>query len=313
MMKNGMNKTKFGKVAVLMGGEHSEREISLMSGNAVLDAFLQQGIDAHGVDVGPNVCNVLMAEKYDRAFIALHGTQGEDGSIQGLLEYLNIPYTGSNVLASAIGMDKEKTKLVWQALGLPTLPFMIVNDNSDSGTVDFESLTDKLGLPLSIKPTCEGSSVGISKVSNRDAFQIAIDNAKLYHTKVMAEPWIEGDEYTVGILANEALPVIRISTPDGFYDYESKYFSESTGYFIPSGLSQDDETLIHKIALDAYHALDCRHWGRVDFLCDPSGQFWLLELNTIPGLTAHSLVPKAAAALGLSFEQLVVRILEETL
>lgn len=307
-MKDIMNNKNFGKVAVLMGGEHSEREISLMSGNAVLQALLKQGIDAHGVDVGPNICETLLSKKYDRVFVALHGTQGEDGTIQGLLEYLQIPYTGSDVLASAIAMNKEKTKLIFQSLGLPTLPFMIIHADTH-----FEAVADKLGLPLSIKPTSEGSSVGVYKVLNQDDFQHAVRELQHSQNKIMAEHWIDGDEYTVGILDGKALPVIRISTPEGFYDYKAKYFSEATGYYIPSALNQDDEISLQKIALDAYHALDCKDWGRVDALRDPSGKFWLLEVNTIPGLTSHSLVPMAAKAEGITFEELVVRILKKTL
>lgn len=269
-MQKKIDNRKFGKVAVLMGGEHSEREISLMTGGAVLEAFLQQGIDAHGVDVGPNICDQLIDENYDRAFIALHGTQGEDGTIQALLEVLNIPYTGSNVVASAIAMNKDKTKLIWQALGLPILPFMIIDTHAD-----FDIVVERLGLPLVIKPTCEGSSVGVSKVSERDDFQKALDKAALPNSKIMAEPWIEGDEYSVSILNDRALPVIRISTPEGFYDYDAKYFSESTGYHIPSGLAKSDEKSLQQIALEGYKALECSVWGRVDVLRDPAGKFWL--------------------------------------
>lgn len=290
---------QFGKVAVLMGGEFAEREVSLMSGNSVMEALQTAAVDAHAVDVGPNICEHLLANDYDRAFIAMHGTLGEDGTLQGMLEYLKIPYTGSNVLSSALAMDKEKSKLVWKALGLPTLPFKIIDD-----TTTFAELKTELGLPLAIKPNAEGSSVGITRVEDASEFKDAFTLANQSRIKVMVEPWLDTMELTVGIVADKVLPVIRIATPVGFYDYQAKYFSDDTEYHIPSGLSVKQEKQVQELSLQAYKALDCRHWGRVDLLMDENKNIWLLEINTIPGLTSHSLVPKAAKAIGMDFQHL---------
>lgn len=299
---------QFGKVAVLMGGEHSEREISLMSGNAVVKALQEAKVEVLPIDVDKNLCSVLLKEKPDRIFVAMHGTFGEDGTLQGLLEALKIPYTGSNVIASALAMHKERAKLIWKSLGLPTLDFMIVDK-----TTTFESAKKRLGLPLAVKPTAEGSSVGVSRVHTDSEFQVAIDKAKQSPSEVMIEPWIQGEEITMSIVADTALPIIRVVPPVDFYDYEAKYFSDETQYHIPSGLPKDKEEEIKQLALLAYKSLGCRHWGRVDAILDKAGKVWLLEVNTIPGLTGHSLVPQAAAAVGINFQGLILLILKQTL
>ena len=298
---------KFGKVAVLMGGLSSEREISLISGSAVVSALQGLQFDVHAIDVGNDIVQRLLEGKYDRAFIALHGPGGEDGVIQGMLETLKIPYTGSAVAASALAMDKQRSKWLWQALHIPTPPFMLVDE-----TTKVEDVLKKLQLPLAVKPVSQGSTLGVTKVVSKDQFAKAVVLARTYEERVMVEPWIEGRELTVGILDNQALPSIRIVPPE-FYDYEAKYFSDLTEYHCPSGLSPEEETKLQELALAAYRSIGCRHWGRVDMMQDKEGQFWLLEVNTIPGLTDHSLVPKAAKSIGISFPELLVRILAQTL
>ncbi len=305
---NAIDKKAFGKVAVLMGGPYAEREVSLMSGKAVLKALQTSDIQAVAIDVDDHICHRLLEEKPDRVFIAMHGTYGEDGTVQGLLESLRIPYTGSDVLSSAIAMDKHKTKLIWKALGLPTLDFHIADE-----TTDFFELKEKFKTPLAVKPTSEGSSVGVTKVNTKQEFTTALAKAQQHKNKVMIEPWIEGQELTVCILGDKTLPVIRIATPVGFYDYEAKYFSEETQFFIPSGLKDEREAELKTLAFKAYQALGCRHFGRVDLIMDKHEKFWLLEANTIPGLTSHSLVPQAAAAVGMSFADLTLEILRQTL
>lgn len=298
----------FGKVVVLMGGFHGEREISLNSGKAALAALQKQGVDAHGLDVQADVVERLKALSPDRAFIALHGRWGEAGGMQGVLDMLNIPYTGSDMAASAVAMDKQRTKRIWQAMHLPTPDFLVLHEDSDP-----QAVVDKLGLPLCIKPIEEGSSLGVTRVSTLAQFRPAYDKAREQASMVMVEPWIEGLEYTVGIVGDRVLPSIQIRTPREFYDFIAKYKEHTTEYLCPSGLDETSEQEIQALALAAYQAIGCRHWGRVDVMRDKNGKFWLIEVNTIPGLTETSLVPKAAKAIGVSFEQLILKLLEMTL
>jgi D-alanine-D-alanine ligase len=297
----------FGRVAVLMGGRSAEREVSLKSGRAVHDALLQRGVDAHAVDAGESVLQQL-GRDFDRVFIALHGRGGEDGVIQGALEILGLPYTGSGVLGSALGMDKLRSKWLWQSLGLSVPEFVVIDDD-----IKPDELIAKLGLPLMIKPSREGSSLGMSKVTEAAQLPAALTAARQLDDCVIAERFIQGGEYTCAILGREALPMIRIETPRAFYDYQAKYFADDTRYICPCGLGHARETEFQSLALQAFDALDCRGWGRVDFMVDDAGRPWLIEVNTVPGLTDHSLVPMAARQAGLSFDELVWRILEETL
>lgn len=298
----------FGKVAVLMGGPSAEREVSLNSGAAVLNALLKQGVDAVGIDADTSTLARLQAEQFDRAFIALHGRWGEDGVIQGGLESIGLPYTGCGVAASAIAMNKVITKQIWQAAGLPTAEFKVVR------TVDqLLDLETDLGLPLFMKPAHEGSSVGISKVSSVDDIQAAFDLAQAQDVDVLVEQFIAGPELTVGILHGQALPVIRVETVSDFYDYNAKYQSNDTQYHCPAGLSDQQELAVQELAVRAFNSVGSKGWGRVDIMLDDQNEPKLLELNTVPGMTDHSLVPMAAAQLGLSFEQLVWFILETSL
>jgi D-alanine-D-alanine ligase len=299
---------EFGKVAVLMGGRSAERAISLQSGRAVLAALRAQGVDAHGIDAGPEVLDVLSRGGYDRVFIVLHGRGGEDGVIQGALETLGLPYTGSGVLASALGMDKRRSKQVWLGAGLPTLPFQVVEADTDLAAVMTE-----LGLPLAVKPAREGSSIGVSRVTRADEFSAARGKAWRYDPTVLVEPWISGGEYTGAILQGEALPLIRLETPREFYDYEAKYAAADTRYHCPCGLDAAREAELRQLVQQAFAAIDGYGWGRVDLLLDGQQQPWLLEVNTIPGMTDHSLVPMAARAVGLDFQALVWRILETSM
>lgn len=303
-----INPEKYGRVAVLMGGPYAEREVSLMSGNAVVKALKDANLDVYGIDADGSLPEKLLKDNPDRIFLAMHGTYGEDGTVQGLLETLKIPYTGSSVLASALAMNKEKSKLIWKALGIPTLDF-IVSD----GQIQYAQVAERFDLPFAVKPIAEGSSVGITRVDSENDFRMAVDKALKFEKEILIEPWIDGKELTVGIIGESALPIIRITTPVGFYDYEAKYFSEQTQYNIPSGLSTLKEEELKNLAIRAYQSLGCRHWGRVDAILDNKGQIWLLEVNTIPGLTSHSLVPQAAAALGIDFQTLVLSILKQTL
>lgn len=296
----------FGKVAVLMGGLSTEREISLKSGAAVLAALLRRGVDAHGVDVGMDIISVLQTGDFERAFIALHGRGGEDGVMQGVLETLRIPYTGSGVLGSALSMDKIRSKQLWQAANLPTPDFAVLYANSN-----WEDIVAQLGLPLAVKPVREGSSIGATRVEASEDIQKAWEEAAAFDDTVMAEPWILGGEYTVGILSGVALPVIRLETPRSFYDYEAKYAANDTQYHCPCGLEANAEAEMQVLALEAFTLLAARGWGRVDVMLDAQGQAWLLENNTVPGMTDHSLVPMAAAAAGIEFDELVWRILED--
>lgn len=297
----------FGKVAVLMGGESAERDVSLKSGAAVFEALISQKVNAHEIDVGHNILSVLSSGGFDRAFIALHGRGGEDGTIQGALEVLKLPYTGSGVKASALAMDKLRTKYLWMGQGLPTPGYCTLTDDSD-----FDAVVEEYGLPLMVKPAHEGSSIGMAKVTEADQLKGAYENAAKYDSEVFVEQWITGKEYTVGILGDEALPAIRLETPNDFYDYHAKYVADTTGYHIPCGLDEAAEMELQELALKAFKGIGATGWGRVDILCDETGRPYLIELNTIPGLTDHSLVPMAAKAMGIGFEELMIRILQTT-
>ena len=296
----------FGKVAVLMGGWSAERDISLLSGNAVLDALKVQGVDAHGVDVGHDIATVLDAAKFDRAFIALHGRGGEDGTIQGLLTAMSIPFTGSKVLGSSLAMDKLRTKQVWTAIGLPTPDYWVLESEADCAEA-----IEKGGLPLIIKPVLEGSSIGMSKVENESELIPAWQKAKDCGGTVIAERWIHGKEYTATVLNGNVLPMIRLETSRVFYDYEAKYQSEDTKYICPCGLDVDEEKQLSVMVEKAFNSVDASGWGRVDFMIDQKNQPWLIEVNTVPGMTDHSLVPMSAKQAGIDFQQLVVEILKE--
>jgi D-alanine-D-alanine ligase len=295
----------FGRVAVLFGGDSSEREISLLSGNAVLEALKRRGVDAHAFDPRDQSLGELVTEGFERVWIALHGPGGEDGTLQGALEYLGIPYTGSGVMGSAIGMDKLRTKRLAIAAGVPTADFVVLR-----GPEDFASTLERLKLPLIVKPATQGSSVGMSKVERAQDLPAAFAAAVQLETLVFAEPWIPGKEYTVAILQDQALPSIRIETPKTFYDYEAKYFRDDTRYFCPSGLTAAAEAHMATLGLAAFAAAGACGWGRADFMLDAQATPLLLEINTIPGMTSHSLVPMAARAVGIDFEELVWRVLE---
>jgi D-alanine-D-alanine ligase len=296
----------FGKVAVMMGGKSAEREVSLKSGAAVLAALRSSGVDAHGFDPQDKALEALHAEGFQRVFIALHGRGGEDGTLQGALDLLGIPYTGSGVLASALAMDKWRSKLVWQASGLPVPDYVVLDAASD-----FAAVEARLGLPLFVKPANEGSSIGISKVKQAGGLRAAYELAARHDSCVIAEKFLGGGEFTVGILAGQALPVIRIVPATEFYDYEAKYLRDDTEYRIPSGLGEQRETEMRGLALRAFAVLGGRGWGRMDFMLDAAGCSYCLEANTSPGMTDHSLVPMAARAAGISFPQLVLSLLEE--
>jgi D-alanine-D-alanine ligase len=299
---------QFGRVAVLFGGDSSEREISLLSGQAVLSALRQRGVDAHGFDPRDLPLGELLAQRFERVWIALHGPGGEDGTLQGALEYLGVPYTGSGVMGSAIGMDKLRTKRLALAVGVPTADFLVL-----TGPSDFDAALERLKLPLIVKPGTQGSSVGMTKVERAEQLPAAFEAAARLEPLVFAESWIPGSEYTVGILQGEALPSIRIETPRVFYDYEAKYFRDDTRYFCPSGLGASAEAHLKSLALAAFEAAGASGWGRADFIMDATGRPLLLEINTVPGMTSHSLVPMAARAVGIDFEELVWRVLETSL
>lgn len=300
--------TRFGKVAVLYGGWAAERPVSLKSGAAVLAALQESGVDAQGIDVDRNILSVLQAGHYDRIFNILHGRGGEDGVIQGALELLDLPYTGCGVKASAISMDKLMTKRLWLGAGLPTPNYRVL-----TAETDFEAVVAELGLPLIVKPASEGSSIGISKVTEAAALKSAYEAAAKSDPVVIVEQWITGAEYTAGILAGEPLPLIRIEVPGVLYDYDAKYISNDTRYFCPCGLSEAEEQAMRNLALTAFAAVGGQGWGRVDMMRDQQGKAWLIEVNTNPGMTDHSLVPMAARAVGMDFKALVLRILETTL
>ena len=296
---------KFGRVAVLLGGKSAEREVSLKSGGMVLKALRAKGVDAHAFDPKERDFAALEKERFERVFIALHGRFGEDGTVQGILEWLGIRYTGSGVLASALAMDKLRTKRIWQAEGLPTPPYAVLDKDSD-----LRAVVKKLGLPLMVKPASEGSSIGMSKVRAAGALDEAYALAANYDRVVIAEKFVEGTELTVGILGEQVLPTIKLETPRDFYDYEAKYIADDTRYLIPSGLSAKKESEIQALCLKAFRTLGCQGWGRVDLMLNKQGRPFLLEVNTSPGMTDHSLVPMAARAVGLSYEDLCVKILE---
>jgi D-alanine-D-alanine ligase len=296
----------FGRVAVMLGGESGEREISLKSGQAVLDALIRQGVDAYAFD--PMNQDIADLESYDRVFIALHGKYGEDGTVQRELDAMEVPYTGSGVTASAVGMDKWQTKLKWAEAGVVTPAFELVHAQSD-----FAAIEEKLGFPLFVKPANEGSSIGISKVKKVGELKAAYELAAKADPLVIAEAFIGGGEYTVGILGQKVLPIVRIVPKTEFYDFEAKYLRNDTEYLCPCGLSADVEAKIQQEALDAFNAIGCNGWGRVDFLMDEAGQHYFLEVNTSPGMTDHSLVPMAAKAAGIDFDALVISILQMTL
>ncbi len=299
------NSKRFGKVAVLMGGWSAEREISLRSGEQVLKALRAQGVDAHGIDVNHEIAAVLLTGKFDRAFIVLHGRGGEDGSMQGLLETMAIPYTGSAVLGSSLGMDKLRTKQIWQAIGLATPEYVVL----DSEAACAQAL-EQLGVPMIVKPVLEGSSIGMSKVETAEQLLPAWQLASACKGEVIAERWVEGREYTAALLGDRVLPMIQLITPHKFYDYEAKYKATDTRYLCPCGLEADVEAEFATLVTKAFAAVDASGWGRVDFMVDDVGKAWLIEVNTVPGMTDHSLVPMAAQQAGMSFQQLVLEILE---
>lgn len=297
---------RFGKVAVLMGGPSAEREISLLSGNAVLKALVDMGVDAIGLDVSDaSVLSDLQKHEINRVFIALHGRWGEDGVMQGALEVLGLPYTGSGVLGSAIAMEKGRCKFMWIGAGLPTPEFMLLADEKDLELAELN-----IGFPMAIKPSREGSSLGVSKANSRDQLVRFWHAAKQLDDIVLAEKWITGTELTVAVLNGRALPVIRLEAQGEFYDFDAKYISDETSYICPSGLPAELESVVQDLAVNAFNVASCRGWGRVDILLDEDQQPYLLEVNTVPGMTSHSLVPMAAKQSGLDFNQLVMQILE---
>jgi D-alanine-D-alanine ligase len=302
-----------GKVAVLMGGTSAEREISILSGSGVLKALQSQGVDAHAFDPAERELGDLKHEGYARCFIALHGRHGEDGTVQGALELLRIPYTGSGVMASAIAMDKVMTKRLWEAIGLPT-PKYVTLARAEQSRERIVKVPDELGLPLIVKPPHEGSSIGVTKVKGYSQMQDAVALAAQHDPVVLCEEFIEGDEVTCPVLGEgdtaRALPVIRIVAPEGAYDYQNKYFTDVTQYLVPSGLPAAEEAEIQRIVVEAYRGLDCRGWGRADLMIRARDRKpFLLEMNTSPGMTSHSLVPMSARAAGMSYEQLCVHLL----
>ncbi|GAA5177417.1 MULTISPECIES: D-alanine--D-alanine ligase [Halomonadaceae] len=304
----GERRQDYGRVVVLYGGDSAERDVSLASGGAVLAALQRSGVDAQGYDLAAGGLSGLEALAADRVFIALHGRGGEDGTLQGALELLRIPYTGSGVLASALGMDKQRTKRLWQAHDLPTPASITLGPECDWSTV-----VRRLGLPLVVKPIHEGSTLGITIVANADDLASAYREAARFDAEVMAERFIQGEEYTVSLLGDGILPAIRVEVPSGFYDYQAKYHSSETLYHLPCGLDAATEARLGELCREAFVAVGGRGWGRVDVMRDGEGRFWLLEVNTVPGMTDHSLVPQAAAHAGLDFESLVLRILDTTL
>ncbi|MHA3887101.1 D-alanine--D-alanine ligase [Stutzerimonas degradans] len=297
----------FGRVAVLFGGKSAEREVSLKSGAAVLQALQAAGVDAFGIDVGDDLLQRLDHERIDRAFIVLHGRGGEDGSMQGLLECAGIPYTGSGILASALAMDKLRTKQVWQSLGLPTPRHAAL-----ASVEDCHAAAAALGFPLMVKPAHEGSSIGMAKVDDVEALVAAWREASRFDSQVLVEQWIQGPEFTIAVLRGEVLPPIGLGTPHSFYDYDAKYLASDTQYRIPCGLDPVRELQLKDLSARACEAVGVRGWARVDVMQDANGDFWLLEVNTVPGMTDHSLVPMAARAAGLDFQQLVLSILDDS-
>ncbi|KYK96497.1 D-alanine--D-alanine ligase [Aggregatibacter actinomycetemcomitans serotype d str. SA3733] len=305
-----MSKTlKQEKVAVLLGGTSAEREVSLNSGEAVLNALRKQGYDAHPIDPKIFPVATLKEQGFDRVFNILHGRGGEDGTMQGLLEQIGVPYTGCGVMTSALTMDKMRTKMLWKAFGLPVAEMEIVT-TENRVNLNPESVVKKLGLPLMVKPSLEGSSVGLTKVKSVDELESAVDFALKFDNTVLIEEWLAGDEFTVPVLDNEVLPSIKIVPEGEFYDYDAKYISDNTQYFCPAGLSEEREQELHRLVKQAYDVVGCRGWSRIDVMADAEGKFRLVEVNTNPGMTSHSLFPKSAATVGYSFAQLVEKILE---
>ena len=299
---------KLGRVAVLYGGQSAEREVSLKSGAAVIRALSEEGVDVVEVDVQHNPLNEVLAAKADRVFIALHGAGGEDGKIQALLELLDLPYTGSGIAASAIGMDKLRTKQLWKGVGLPTPSFSVLDESSD-----FEAVMRDFDGPAMVKPCHEGSSIGMALVQNAAELQQAYIEASKFDRSVLAERYIQGEEYTVAILNGKALPPIKLETNNVFYDFSAKYESNDTKYLCPCGLSDNKESEIKELAINAFTSVGAYGWGRVDVMADQQGNFYLLELNTVPGMTSHSLVPMAAKVAGYDFNELVLAIAAQTL
>ena len=306
-LQSTLDPQAFGRVAVLFGGKSAEREVSLKSGAAVLKALQDGGVDAFGIDVGDDFLQRLTSEKIDRAFIVLHGRGGEDGSMQGLLECAGIPYTGSGILASALAMDKLRTKRVWLSLGLPTPNHAVL-----ASAADCRAAAVELGFPLIVKPAHEGSSIGMAKVADVDALIAAWQDASQYDSQVLVEQWIAGPEFTIAMLRGEVLPPIGLGTPHSFYDYDAKYLANDTQYRMPCGLSADKEAELKALTARACEAVGTQGWARADVMQDAAGKFWLLEVNTVPGMTDHSLVPMAARAAGLDFQQLVLAILADS-
>ncbi|MDU7786212.1 MAG: D-alanine--D-alanine ligase [Aggregatibacter aphrophilus] len=305
-----MSKTlKQEKIAVLLGGTSAEREVSLNSGNAVLVALRKQGYDAHPIDPKTFPVATLKEQGFDRVFNILHGRGGEDGTMQGLLEQIGLPYTGCGVMASALTMDKMRTKMLWKAFGLPVAEMEIVT-TENRVNLNPMAVVKKLGLPLMVKPSLEGSSVGLTKVKTVEELESAVDFALKFDRTVLIEEWLAGDEFTVPVLDGEVLPSIKIVLEGEFYDYDAKYISDNTQYFCPAGLTEAREQELRRLVKQAYDVVGCRGWSRIDVMADAEGKFRLVEVNTNPGMTSHSLFPKSAAAVGYSFEQLVEKILE---
>ena len=303
---------QLGRVAVIYGGLSSERVVSLRSGAEVLAGLQRAGVDAFGIDLGGengdlNPVAQLSEAQFDRAFLILHGPGGEDGTLQGVLEMLGKPYTGSGVAASALGMDKVRCKQLWTGAGLPTPEYVVIDESTDLAAVG-----DKLGWPIFVKPAHEGSSIGIAKVTNLDELHQAYENAAKLDSLVLAERWMSGSEFTVGVLNGETLPAIKLETTHDFYDFDAKYEADDTRYLFEHGLSEQQEAELNRLVIDAFNAVGCEGWSRVDLMQDGDGNFQLLEVNTAPGMTDHSLVPMAARKKGISFEQLVVEILRPT-
>lgn len=296
--------SEFGKVAVLMGGQSAERAVSMDSGQAVHTALCDVGIDAHAIDFNKSEFHQLMSNGFDRVFIALHGRGGEDGTIQGALESIGLPYTGSDVLSSALAMDKIRSKAIWRDAGLPTPDVVELNQASN-----WEQIVEEIKLPIMVKPVREGSSVGASKVTEAKNLSFAWEQANQFDDRVMAESWVEGDEYTIPILGDSVLPMIKLETKREFYDYQAKYEDDDTKYICPCNLDEGVEQALGELSLQACKLLGVSGWSRVDFMIDEKNQAWLIEVNTVPGMTSHSLVPMAAKQAGLSFQQLVVQIL----
>ena len=301
------NAANFGKVALLLGGQSAEREISLRSGEAVLGALRRLGVQVEALDPDASILERLRTGGFHRVFIMLHGRGGEDGKLQGALEIIGLPYTGSGVLGSALGMDKYRSKHLWQGLGLPTAPFALIQREEDLAAAA------DLGFPLMVKPACEGSSIGMARVEDPQQLRAAWEKARRFDAQVLAERWLPGPEFTCAILQGEALPLIRLETPRTFYDYEAKYQASDTQYHCPCGLDPAEEERCQALALEAFIALGASGWGRVDFMLDAEGAPVLLEINTVPGMTDHSLVPMAARARGIDFDELVLRILQTSL